>query len=92
VKTKNDVHTKAKTGTLYLIKSKNLPVFRTPMTIRYTHDPVLGESFLFSTTFSNYCNLSETKKLDVYEGFKIIATRNSFYVLTDGKETDNAKS
>jgi hypothetical protein len=72
-----------KTGVLYLLVSKNPPVFTTPMRIRFTRGPKVGESFLFSKDgLFGQCNLSETKRLMRYHGFTLIKTRNSTYVLS----------
>jgi hypothetical protein len=70
-----------KTGILYLIESKNPPVFQTPLRIMYRRGPKLGESFLFASRPFQQCNLSEAKRLTRFKGFTIIKTRNSTYVL-----------
>lgn len=73
-------------GTLHLIKSKNPPVFATPMTIHYTERPKKGGLFLFGKTqWLMGCNLSEIRKISKFDGFIVIETRNSYYVLAEGK-------
>lgn len=76
-----------KTGTLYLVISKNRPVFGTlPFTIGFMRGPKVGKSFLFSAQVSIRCGLSATKRLTRFKGFTVIQTRNSTYILSDVRE------
>lgn len=79
-----------KTSTLIFIKSVNPPVFRTPLEIYYRMEPKVGEAFLFSYRGFHYCNLSEVRKITKFDGFKVIRTRNSSYVLIEGLEKQDA--
>jgi len=63
-------------GTLILVKSKNPPVFNTPMDIVYTRSPRKHEAFWF-----NRGNLSMVKKLCYFDGGVLINTLNSIYIL-----------
>lgn len=73
-------------GTLHFISSKNPPVFATPMTIRYTRPPEKGEAFLFGRDRGfDRCNLSLVQKISKFDGFIVIKTLNSYYVLADKK-------
>lgn len=68
-------------GILNLIKSKNPPVFNTPLRINYTEPPVKGEAFLFTRGGLCGCNLSVVKKITRFDGFMVIQTLNSYYTL-----------
>lgn len=72
------------TGVLHFIKSKNPPVFHTPMDIRYAIPPTEGQAFLFGRDydFIERCNLSTVKKITEFDGFCVIQTRNSYYLFT----------
>lgn len=75
-----------KTATLFLLKSKNPPVFRQGSEIYYRRAPKIGESFLFSQKGLHYCNFSEVKKIVKLEDLLIVKTRNSVYAIR--KESD----
>jgi hypothetical protein len=81
---------KTKTATLFLIKSVNSPVFRQGSEIYYTNEPKVGESFLFSQRGLHYCNFSEVKKSTKFDGFKVIQTRNSYYVIREELEKESS--
>lgn len=70
-----------KTATLIFIKSVNPPVFRTPLEIYYTVDPKVGEAFLFGYRGFYSCNFSTIRKITKFDGFMVIRTRNSSYLL-----------
>lgn len=70
-----------KTATLLLIKSKNPPVFETPLEICYKDRPEVGYPFLFSYRGFHLCNTSEVKQVVQFGGFSVIKTRNSYYML-----------
>ena len=73
---------KLKNGTLYLIKSKNPPVFKTPMAIQYSRAPKVGQAFLFDNGgWGGMCNLSIVKHIRRVQGVLLIETLNSVYVL-----------
>ena len=69
-------------GTLHLLKSKNPPVFNPTSEIRYVIPPKKGQSFLFNFDHGfDRCNLSVVKKITRFNGFEVIQTLNSYYVL-----------
>ena len=71
-----------KHGVLIFIESKNPPVFKTPMAIRWTTDPKKGEAFLFgSDEHVSQCNLSAVQQIKKIDNCLLIKTRNSTYVL-----------
>lgn len=72
------------TGTLYLIKSKNPPVFKTPLRINYMVPPKEGQAFLFTKYDGcGMCSLSTVQAIWIDDGFTKIKTRNSLYVLLE---------
>lgn len=71
----------AKTATLLFIKSKNPPVFQTPLEICYKDDPEVEGLFIFSYRGFHMCNLSQIKQITKFDGFSVIRTRNSYYIL-----------
>ncbi len=80
---------KIKKATLSLIKSVRSPVFETPMGIRYSVAPRVGQGFFFGPEYGfDRCNLSTVKKITKFKGFNIIQTRNSYYVLTHGGKSE----
>lgn len=81
-----------KIATLLFVKSKNPPVFNTPLEIYFQHDPKVGEAFLFSYRGLHACNLSTVKKITRYDGFKVIQTRNSYYILIEGEINDESRA
>lgn len=85
------MQTEINTASLLFVKSKNPPVFHTPLEVYYRYAPKVGESFFFSYRGFHACNLSEVKKITKFDGFIVIQTRNSYYVLTYCKcvETEN---
>lgn len=76
-------------GTLLLIKSKRPPVFGVaPVAIEYIRPPKKGQAFLFRRTGSSSpfelfscCNLSTVQKISKFDGFSVVQTLNSYYVL-----------
>lgn len=83
------MESKTKTATLFLLKSKNSPVFVQGSEIYYTRPPKVGESFLFSQRGLHYCNFSEVKKIVKLDDLLIVKTRNSYYAIR--KEADEPK-
>lgn len=75
-----------KIGMLHLIKSKYSPVFRTPMQVQYAIVPRKGQSFLFSSAQSCSCWTSVVQKIKKLDGFAVIETLNSVYILADVSE------
>lgn len=74
-----------KTAILLFIKSKNPPVFMTPLEIYYSEEPKIGLPFLFTRGGFTCCNLSEVKKITKFDGFRVLRTRNSYYALLETK-------
>jgi hypothetical protein len=66
---------------LYLIESRNPPVFETPIVIEHNDSPKVGEAFLFECHMSKYCNVSTIKSIEQRKGHVIVTTRNSIYAL-----------
>lgn len=72
------------TATLLFVKSKNPPVFSTKENIHYTTPPKVGQAFIFNRDNGLWgANLSTVKKITKYDGFKVIQTRNSYYILIE---------
>ena len=71
-----------KNGTLHFIRSKNPPVFKTPMKIQYSQVPKVGKAFLFDNGgWGGMCNLSIIQHIRRVHGVLLIETLNSVYVL-----------
>lgn len=64
-------------GILYLIESKNPPVFDTPMVIRFGHVPTIGQAFFFNDGW----HLSTVQAIKYQDGYNVITTLNSKYIL-----------
>ena len=73
---------KTKHGVLVFLESKNPPVFKTPMNVRWTHDPHKDEPFIFGNEdHMETCNLSTVQQIKRIDNCLLIKTRNSTYAL-----------
>lgn len=72
-------------GTLLLIKSVRAPVFGVaPVAINYMRPPKKDEPFLFAREGQGIwdrCNTSLIQKVTTIDGFKVLKTLNSTYIL-----------
>ncbi len=79
-------------GTLHLLKSSRPPVFRPVTDVEYLVAPKKGQAFLFSEEGRLYsrCHTSTVQKVSKFDGFVVLKTLNSAYVLVHGADYEQA--